>query len=108
MKGIHVIGDADTVLAFALGGVEGSPVTTPTEVRTALAAATDAVRARSRTGRQPLLLLVSRWAAALAADELRAMTLDPKAPLILVIPGYAEHGGGVADDFVERALGVRL
>jgi len=53
-------------------------------------------------------LLVSRAAATLVGDELRTMTLDPKAPLILVIPGYAERGGGVADDFVERALGVRL
>ncbi|HUI26332.1 MAG TPA: V-type ATP synthase subunit F [Candidatus Kryptonia bacterium] len=108
MKGIHVIGDADTVLAFALGGVSGSTVTTAAEVRVALAAATDVVRAQSRTARQPLLLLVSRAAATLVGDELRTMTLDPKAPLILVIPGYAERGGGVADDFVERALGVRL
>jgi len=44
----------------------------------------------------------------LVADELHSMTLDPSAPLILVIPGYGEPGGQVVDDFVERALGVRL
>ena len=108
MTGMHVIGDADTVLAFAIGGVSGSIVTTAADVRTVLAAAADAVRAKPGESRKPLLLLISRGAASLARDELRAMTLEPKAPLILVIAGYNERGGELVDDFVERALGVRV
>jgi len=108
MNGIHVLGDADTVLAFALGGLAGSVITTVSEARAVLTTAIDTVRTRGREGRRPLLLLVSRAVAALAADELHAMTLDPTAPLILIIPGYGERGGAVVDDFVERAIGVRL
>jgi vacuolar-type H+-ATPase subunit F/Vma7 len=107
MTGIHVIADAETVLAFALGGVPGSVVTTAAEVRAALAAAAAAVRARGRDGRRPLLLLISRRMAALANAEVHALTLDPTAPLVLVIAGYGEPGGEVADDFVQRALGMQ-
>ncbi len=108
MIGVHVIGDANTVLAFALGGLPGSVVATAAEVRAVLAAATEAVRTRGRDGRRSLLLLISRTVATLAIDDLHRMTVDPTAPLILLIAGYDERGGIVADDFVERALGMRL
>jgi len=107
MNGMHVIGDADTVLAFALGGVAGSVVTTAADVRATLVAAADAVRAHGHEARRPLLVLITRSAAALATDDVRRMTLDPTAPLLLVIAGYGEGGGAVVDDFVERVLGVR-
>jgi vacuolar-type H+-ATPase subunit F/Vma7 len=108
MTPIQVIGDPDTVLAFALGGVEGQVARTATEARAAVQAVVDAVRRNGGPGRSPRLVLVTHHTAALLPAYLAAVMLDASAPLVLEIPGFGEPPGErPLQRFVERVLGIR-
>ena len=107
MNPIQVLGDADTVLAFGLGGIPGRVVSSAAEVRAAL----DAVaheRAQQAEG-GAVLVLVTQGAAALVGDDLQRVVLDPDGPLIVEIPGFGEPSReSPLQRFVQRVLGVRL
>ncbi len=109
MSAIRVIGDRDTVLAFALGGVRGSVPETPAEARTALRAVVDEVRAAGGVRRHPTLVVVTRTVADGIRNEIDALTLDPAGPLVLEIPAVHETGGERRSRSVlERVLHVHL
>ena len=107
--GIQVIGDADTVLCFSLGGIAGVAVSGADEARTALDSAAGVVRSGGGAVRCPMLLLVTRDVAALIRPDLDRVVLDPAGPMIVEIPavGAVEDRGSVGR-FVERLLGARV
>ena len=108
MNPLHVIGDSDTVLAFALGGVPGRVAHTEHEARTAVDAVVQAVSRGGGVLRAPALILITHRMAALIRPYLHALILDAEAPLVLEIPGFGElHDEGPGDRFVERVLGIR-
>jgi vacuolar-type H+-ATPase subunit F/Vma7 len=109
MSSVRLIGDRDTVLAFALGGVPGSVVHTSEEARAAIDAAVREVQSDGPATRQPLLLLVTHGTAQRVRDDLDRIMLDPGAPLVLEIPGVGEAlGESPVERFVQRVLGVHL
>ena len=109
MNPIQVVGDADTVLAFALGGVPGQVASTAPEAHAAVAAVVNQVRGEGGPARSPALVLVTQRVAHLIREYLNEVILDPSAPLVLEIPGFADAGGErPLERFVERVLGVHL
>lgn len=110
MNPIQLLGDADTVLAFALGGIPGRVVSSAADVRAAIDAVAQE-RARQQDGReqQPVLVLVTQSAAALIGDDLHRAVLDPHGPLIVEIRGFGDPPSeSPLQRFVQRVLGVRL
>jgi len=106
---IQVLGDRDTVLAFALGGVPGRAVQTGDEARAAIDAMVREVRESGGTVAHPRLLLVTLGVADSVRDHLDAVILDANGPLVLEIPGLGEPlGQSPAESFVQRVLGVHL
>ena len=109
MSAVQVLGDANTVLAFALGGVPGRVVRTAADARAAVTAILTAAHAPAEAGQAPTLLLVTSRVAELARDVLEPASLDAHGPLVLEIPGFGEAPGrDPVGDFVERVLGVHL
>ena len=109
MNPIHVIGDADTVLAFALGGVPGQVVPSADEARAAVDAVLDAVRHAGGSVQQPTLLLVTTATAERIHDHLDRVALDANAPLILEFTGFRDPPSkSPVERFVARVLGVHL
>ncbi|MCK6555827.1 hypothetical protein L6Q96_14820 [Candidatus Binatia bacterium] len=110
MTVLQVLGDADTVLAFALGGVAGRIVHAAADARAAIAEAIDAMRAEEASGTiVPCLLVITTRVADLARDLVDAAVLDTRGPLVIEIPGFGdEPGGDPVGHFVERVLGVQL
>ena len=109
MNAIQVIGDADTVLAFALGGIPGQVVRTAEEARTALEAVVTAVHHGGGPVQQPTLLLITSGTAERIRDALDTAILDPNAPLILEFSGFGDTpGASPVERFVGRVLGVHL
>ena len=86
MNPLVVLGDADTVLAFALGGIRGHVAQT---VEQAQAAWHDLFDAES-TPDQPGLVLVTHAVAAHLRDELAQVQRQAAAPLVVEIRGFAE------------------
>lgn len=106
MNAIQILGDPESVLAFALGGVPGHVATTAEAARAALAGAARAVAAGGGPVQHPLLLLVTHGTARLIRDELNQVALDPLGPLVLEIPGFADPlGVNPVERFVQRVLG---
>ena len=109
MNPIHVLGDADTVLAFALGGIPGRAVSNAAEARAAIESVSRESAQHDGPERRPVLVLVTQRTAALIGDDLQRMVLDPRSPLVVEIPGFAEPSGErPVQRFVQRVLGVRL
>ncbi len=107
---IEVVGDRETVLAFALGGVPGRVVLAaaeaPAVVEAAIAAARD--RAAADASHPARILLVTSSVAAGTRDVIDRATLDPNAPLVLEIPGFADRPAkSRVGHFLERVLGGR-
>ena len=108
MKPLQIVGDRDTVLAFALGGIPGRTAETAAEALAAVQAVVDAVRREGGPVRAPALVLVTYRTAALIRDYLSELILDPNAPLVLEIAGFGEPPGErLAQRSVERVLGIR-
>lgn len=110
MTSLRILGDRETVLAFALGGVPGRVVRTREETHAALADLVRELRAADATAaREPVLLLITRGAAEHARAEVDRLTLDAAGPLVLEIPGFTEPlGENPVQRFVGRVLGVRM
>lgn len=109
MNPIQVVGDADTVLAFALGGVPGQIAGNGAEAHAALETIVNQLRAEGGPVRSPALVLVTQRVAHLIRDYLNELVLDPSAPVVLEIPGFVDGGGErPLERFVQRVLGVRL
>ncbi len=109
MSPIQILADAETVLAFALGGIPGRVVRTADEARAAMESAVSEVHATAAAERQPALLLVTQETAELIRTELNRVTLDSTGPVVLEIPGFGEGlGRSSLERFVQRVLGVRL
>ncbi|HEX7410036.1 MAG TPA: V-type ATP synthase subunit F [Candidatus Binatia bacterium] len=109
MKPLQVIGDADTVLVFALGGVPGRVVHSADEARTAIEEVVNEVHAAGGPKQRPVLLVVTNGIAGRIRDYLRHAMLDASGPVILEVPGFGESpDGGSVQRFVERTLGLRL
>lgn len=109
MSPIQVVGDAETVLAFALGGVPGRVAGRARDAHAAVEAVVDQVREAGGPARCPTVVVVTQGVAHLIREYLNQMILDPSAPLVLEIPGFAEtHGDRPLERFVERVLGVHL
>jgi vacuolar-type H+-ATPase subunit F/Vma7 len=75
---IFVVADAETVLAFALAGLQGQAVESATEVPAILAGLT-----REEAG----LVLITEVLAVSNRKTIERMLLDPSGPLIVEIPG---------------------
>ncbi len=109
MSPIQVVGDADTVLAFALGGVPGQVAGGARDAHAAVEAVVNQVREAGGPARCPAVVLVTQRVARLIRAYLNQLILDPSAPLLLEIPGFAEaNGERPLEHFVERVLGVHL
>jgi vacuolar-type H+-ATPase subunit F/Vma7 len=109
MTAVQLIGDADTVLAFALGGVSGQVTQTADEAQAAVAAVVQQLRKAGGLLQHPTLLLITHGAAAMIRGYLNELTLDPAAPVVLEIPGFGEPlGESPLAGFVRRVLGVSL
>ncbi len=109
MTTVELIGDADTVLAFALGGVPGHVTQTAGETEAAVAAVVRRVREAGGLLSCPVLLLITHGAAALIRGYLNTVMLDPAAPVVLEVPGFGEPlGDSPLAGFVRRVLGVPL
>ena len=107
MNAVQVVGDRDTVLAFALGGIPGRVVHTPAEALAAVRAVVDAVEHDGGPQRAPTLILVTHRAAAMIDEYLSEIVLDARAPLVLEIPGFGEAPEARRTQrFVERVLGI--
>jgi vacuolar-type H+-ATPase subunit F/Vma7 len=102
MSGLQVIGDRETVLAFALGGIPGTVARTPEETRAALDVIVAALRDAGGPPAAPALVCVTYATARAVRGHLDALALDPSAPLILEIPGFGEPDGA---DPVARLVG---
>lgn len=106
MNSIHVIGDRETVLAFALGGIPGDVVRDAYEARAALQPIVAAVHQAGGPRHAPALVLVTHSVANWIRTEIEHLILDAKGPFILMIPGFHEHEDELGtDQFVERVLG---
>jgi len=109
MNAIQIIGDANSVLAFALGGVPGHVVASAEEARAAVDDVVDAVRRAGGPVRSPTLLLVTSAMARQIRSHLDAVMLDASAPLILEFPGFGEAASETpVERLVNRVLGVPL
>jgi vacuolar-type H+-ATPase subunit F/Vma7 len=109
MRAIRVIGDRDTVLAFALGGVRGVVTQTPSEARAALRTVVEEVRAAGGVRRHPTLVVVTRTVADGIRADIDAATLDAAGPLVLEVPAVHEpRGERRSRSLVERVLHMRL
>jgi vacuolar-type H+-ATPase subunit F/Vma7 len=109
MNPVQVIGDADTVLAFALGGVPGQVVSSADDARAAVDAVVTAVRHAGGPVREPTLLLVTSATAERIREHLDAVMLDANAPLILEFTGFSDlPSDSRVARFVGRVLGVHL
>lgn len=109
MKPLQVIGDADTVLVFALGGVPGRAVHSAEEARAAIEEVVDEVHAAGGPTQCPVLLVVTNGIAGRIRGYLKRAMLDASGPVILEVPGFGEApDGGSVQRFVERALGLRV
>jgi vacuolar-type H+-ATPase subunit F/Vma7 len=97
MDPIQVIGDRDTVLAFALGAVPGHVVDTADEARAAVDTVAGAVRARGGPLRLPVLLLITRTAADRIRAHIERVRLDPGGPLVVEIPSAADASGSLLE-----------
>lgn len=110
---IEVVGDRETVLAFALGGVPGRVVLAAAEARAVVEAAIAAARDRaaadaSHASHAARILLVTSSVAAGIRDVIDGATLDPNAPLVLEIPGFADRPAkSRVGHLLERVLGGR-
>jgi vacuolar-type H+-ATPase subunit F/Vma7 len=91
MNPVEVIGDPETVLAFALGSIPGRVAQTAAEAQAAVEAALQASRRAGGPVRAPALLLITRRSAALIRAYLAQIILDARGPLILEIPGFGEN-----------------
>lgn len=108
MTAVYVIGDSNTVLAFALGGVPGQVAQSALEARAAVEAVVATVRPAGGAAEHPTLLLVTHAAADWIRDDIQRLLLDTGAPLVLEIPGFGEPPGqSIVGRFVARLLGMR-
>jgi vacuolar-type H+-ATPase subunit F/Vma7 len=109
MSAIQIIGDANTVLAFALGGVPGHVVHSAEEACAVVEAVVGAVRVAGGPVHRPKLLLVTSATADRIRGYLDAIALDSSAPLILEFPGFGDPPSeNPVQRFVDRVLGVAL
>ena len=105
---LQVLGDADTVLAFALGGVPGSVIETAEAAHAAIDAVTEAMHGEGGSVARPVLLLVTQRTAASIPERIERAVLDVAGPLILEIPGVGEAAGdGSGQRLLRRVLGSR-
>jgi len=108
MNPVQVIGDADTVLAFALGSVPGHVVDTAAGARAAVDAVVRDVHHGGGPAQAPALILITHAAARLVRPHLDAVMLDPHGPLVLEIPGLGEpRRTPSVQRFVERVLSLQ-
>jgi vacuolar-type H+-ATPase subunit F/Vma7 len=109
MTAIRLIGDADTVLAFALGGVPGQVTESAAEAEAAVGDIVRLVRSAGGLLQCPTLLLITHGVAAMIRSYLNDVMLDPAAPVVVEIPGFGEPlGTNPLAAFVRRAVGVPL
>lgn len=98
---IFVIGDQNTVLGFALVGVEGEVVESVAEARAAL----------ERTlaqGDHQIVLMTRQWTGQMQPelDQLKLTTLEP---VIVEIPGSREAPPAQSlRQSIEKTIGIRL
>jgi vacuolar-type H+-ATPase subunit F/Vma7 len=109
MTAIQVIGDADTVLAFGLGGIAGNVVQSADEARAAIDAVITAVRHAGGPAKLPTLLLITTGTAERIRDYLDAVMLNANGPLILEFTGFDDPpSASPVERFVGRVLGAHL
>jgi V/A-type H+/Na+-transporting ATPase subunit F len=102
MNGIdlHVIGDEDAVLGFALLGVHGEVVHTPAEAHHALHAAVAA-------GRRRIILVTAEWAAAMR-EEINSLQAASELYILEIPASRPQPQRTSLRALVQAALGVRL
>jgi vacuolar-type H+-ATPase subunit F/Vma7 len=109
MSPIQVVGDADTVLAFVLGGVPGTVAQDSADALAAIESVRDAVGEQAGPTRSPVVLLVTQHVADSIREHLNALVLEARSVLVIEIPGFGEVPGvNALRRFVEKVLGVRL
>lgn len=99
---IKVLGSAEIVAAFGLGGMDGEVVSDPKELRSAL----ERHHRREDVG----ILVVEESLAVRDRDALDRLKLDPHAPLIVEVPGFRGPSPErhTPLDVVRRALGISI
>ncbi len=109
MNAVQIIGDANTVLAFALGGITGQVAQSAEEARAAVESVVDAVHHAGGPVQCPTLLLVTSATAQRIRGYLDAVMLDASGPLILEFPGFGDAPStGPVERLIDRVLGVSL
>ena len=86
MNPLVVLGDADTVLAFALGGIRGHVAQSLEQAQGVWRNLFDA----GSTSEPPGLVLVTHTVAVHLRDELAQVQRQAAAPLVVEIRGFAE------------------
>lgn len=111
MNPIRLIGDTDTVLVFALGGVPGHAVHAAedaAEARAVLEGIVDEVHRAGGAAQHPVIVLITQGVAAHIRDDLDAAARDAHGPLVLEIPGFGEPvRPSPMERFVGRILGAQ-
>jgi len=105
MNRLVVLGDADTVLAFALGGIRGHVAQSVEQAQ----AAWRSLLGEESTSDPPGLVLMTHAVVAHLRDELAQLRRQAAAPLIVEIRGFAESPqASTSARLVGRMLGAGL
>ncbi len=97
-----IIGNENAVLGFSLVGIDGRTVRTPEELNKAL----DDCLADRSIG----LVLITSDVIPFAQERVEMLQITSDSPVIVEVPGEqgAARSGGSLQEFVQRAVGVRL
>ncbi len=97
----HVIGDEDTVLGFALAGVEGTEVSSAAETETAF---------RNALSGDAGIVIMTEDAADMVRERVDEYMLSEQFPLILEIPGPRgrKPDRPTIREMVNQAIGMNL
>ena len=97
-----VLGDSETVLLFALAGVEGRVISSAGE-------ANEEIK-RIRKSKAYGLLIVSEKIVEWSRDAIDALRFSKELPIIMDIPDKTGHNKGIKSlsDYVREAVGIRV
>ena len=97
-----VLGDKDTVLLFALEGVEGKVIENADQ-------AVEEIR-RIKKSRSYGLMIISEQVVEWASDLIYQLRFSKELPIIIDIPGSGGHKKGIKNlaDYIREAVGIRV
>lgn len=101
---VYVLGDRETVLLFAMGGIEGSIVREDEEDRII-----DEIK-RIRKSKEYGLLIITEKITTIAYELINSIRFSREHLLVVEVPdknGHIETGKSLAD-YIREAVGIRI